>query len=282
MNIVGHKKIIDFLENSIRKNVLSHAYLFSGPEHVGKFTVAREFSKQLSGNRNFEVNPDIIVIRPEIREKKGIIKKLEIKVGDIREMERKLNLTHLENSKKIAIIDDAEFLGRSAQNALLKTLEEPAKDAIVILVAHDRNKLLPTIISRVQEKKFNLIENGELEKMIGSGKGGKEKMIYWSMGRPGVLAEMMLDPGKMEEKEAIKKNLLEIFRKNACEKIEIAEKLSKDTVALEKIIDLWIWTLWKEDRVNFGLIEKMAECRKTLRNTNANAKLVLENLLLSF
>ncbi|PIP27427.1 MAG: DNA polymerase III subunit delta', partial [Candidatus Moranbacteria bacterium CG23_combo_of_CG06-09_8_20_14_all_39_10] len=165
MEIIGHQKIINLLDRAIAKDAVSHAYLFSGPESVGKFTVALDFAERLIGNID-SISSDLISIKPEIEENKGVIKKLDIKIEAIRNLLHKLSLTSVGGRYKVVIIDDADRLNRTAQNALLKTLEEPNAKVVLILVCQDERKLLPTIISRCQKMRFGLVKEAEIEKIV--------------------------------------------------------------------------------------------------------------------
>ena len=79
MSIIGHQKIIKFLEKSIERKATSTAYLFFGSEHLGKFTVALDFAEKITGGKARQINPDIIIVRPRVEEKKGVTKKKDIK-----------------------------------------------------------------------------------------------------------------------------------------------------------------------------------------------------------
>ena len=290
MNIIGHQKVIKFLEKSFEKNAVSQAYVFCGPEHLGKFTIAFDFAKKLAGSDK-EINPDIIIITPEIEDKKGIIRKKDIKIIQIRELQKKLSLSPYFGKYKVAIIDDAERLTVSAQNALLKTLEEPEKNTVIILVCHNLEKILATIKSRCVVKKFGLVGEEDLMKISNQLENRKE-MIVWSLGRPG-LAIKLLDEKELSVKKEIKENLEKILRSNLNEKFLLAEELSKNPENLSEQLGFWLF-LFRENILSGGkfinidliktlkLIDKISETKECLKETNANVKLALENLFLNF
>lgn len=162
--IIGHQKPLETLRAALANGRLHHAYLMLGPEGVGKRTIALSLAKAIhcneiendycgncpncsriqSGN-----HPDVRTIEP------GAGKK-EIGIQQIREMEKELNLRAF-SGKKIAIIDPATLMNMSAQNALLKTLEEPPRDCLLILVASNAGRLLPTLRSRCLRISFGLL-----------------------------------------------------------------------------------------------------------------------------
>jgi len=90
--IIGHQKIKNQLDKAVRNGQLSHAYLFSGPRHLGKFSLALELAEKLTG-RKAEINPDIVIASGEINKEGDASKKSNIKVEDIRELGRKLYMT---------------------------------------------------------------------------------------------------------------------------------------------------------------------------------------------
>jgi len=186
MNIVGHQKILNFLNKSLEKGSLSHAYIFSGPEHLGKFGVALDFAQKLSKSEA-KINPDIIILEPEIVENsRGIMKEAEIKIEEIREFQKKLGTTEYFGRYKVGIIDNADKMNKSSQNAMLKILEEPSEKIIIILVVRDINKIIPTIKSRCAIKKFGLVSHEDMEKIIPSETKDRDEIIFWSLGRPGL------------------------------------------------------------------------------------------------
>lgn len=159
-NIVGQGKIIGHLQNALQTGSISHAYIFSGEEGSGRKTVAYTFARALqcehprhtehgmepcgschscrqalSGN-----HPDIITVT---HERPG-----SIGVGDIRSLRADVQILPYESRRKIYIIPDAEKMTAQAQNALLKTIEEPPDYVVIILIADGTASFLPTVLSR--------------------------------------------------------------------------------------------------------------------------------------
>ena len=255
--IIGHQKIINFLDKSIEREKISGAYLFCGPENAGKFTVALDFANKITGGNNQAVNPDIIIIAPEVEEKKGVVKKKDIKIEQIRDLQHSLSLSSYLGKYKVAIINDADFLTVSAQNALLKILEEPPENCVLILISHNREKIISTVQSRCLIKNFNLTAD-DMKKTT--------------------LAE--------------RNELKNIFEANLNDKFILAEKLSKNVPEL--ILKLGLWSIllreniFKENFLNINpeksleVIEKTLKSAELIKETNSNPRLVLENLFLNF
>ena len=136
-----------YLSNSIKSNMISHAYMFEGPSGVGKNTMARDLATTLLEMENLFNSPDYIEITPDGN---------SIKIAQIRKLQSDI-LVKPYKSYKIYVIDEAQKMTVEAQNALLKTLEEPPKYAIIILITNNKESLLDTIKSRCEIIKFTPI-----------------------------------------------------------------------------------------------------------------------------
>jgi len=284
--IIGHQKILNFLDRSIEKNTVSQAYLFSGPEHLGKFTVAIDFAQKLTGSDK-KINPDIAIVAPETDEKKGVIKKKDIKVEQIRELQKELSLTPSGGKMKVAIIDDAERLTISSQNALLKTLEEPNGKTVIVLICHNQEKIIPTIKSRCVTKNFYPVSKGDLRENVAFGEN-IDSIIFWAAGRPGLAIELSRHPEKLERFSEYGKDFETASRGNVAEKFSLAESLAKDAGKLSEELRFWTVLLREKlffgnDRVKkLGLIENVEESLRLVSETNSNPRVILENLFLKF
>jgi DNA polymerase-3 subunit delta' len=161
--VAGQDEIKRSLINSIKKNQVSHCYLFEGPEGMGKYELALIFAQSLLCSNFHEepcnqckncikVNsfnhPDLHIVNEE---GKGI------KREDIDELINSIYKKPYEAEIKVYIIKDAHLMTPQAANTFLKTLEEPPGDAVMILLTVNSNLLLPTIVSRCQELKFRSV-----------------------------------------------------------------------------------------------------------------------------
>ncbi|MBO6113959.1 MAG: DNA polymerase III subunit delta' [Lachnospiraceae bacterium] len=154
-DLVGHEDIIKHFKSSIEMDKVAHAYIISGEVGSGKKALSKAFSKTLqceegkvdpcekcqsckqaeSGN-----HPDIIFVTHE---------KSVISVNDIREQViNTIDIKPYKSRYKIYIIEESELMTVEAQNALLKTIEEPPEYGVIILLTSNIEKLLPTVISR--------------------------------------------------------------------------------------------------------------------------------------
>lgn len=300
---IGHKQQIKFLKDSIRAGRVSQAYIFSGPENIGKFYLAKVFSRALIEdspdalddfkNEEENKNQNIEIIAPEIIEKKGIVKTREIDVKKVREAQNNLALFPTIGSYRVLIINDAHRLTTASQNALLKNLEEPNSSAIIILITHEDGKLLKTIKSRCQKINFNLVSLDEIKNGFKDSVENEilEKITIFSMGKPGEMQKMIADKNSFKDKELAIRDLNKLRGMPVFEKFDLAQNYSKDTTKARKYLEFWIWMLRVQIFKNLGnetgidkkyqAIDKIREALIKIKNPSFNARLILENLFLN-
>ena len=169
-DVVGQDEIKKILLSSVKNNMITHAYLFSGPRGTGKTTMAKILAKMVNCESPVDGNPcnkcsncmnvqnssDIIEI--DAASNNG--------VDEIRELREKANLVPSSLKYKVYIIDEVHMLTTQAFNALLKTLEEPPKHVIFILATTEYYKIPLTITSRCQKFQFNKIEIDDIVKRL--------------------------------------------------------------------------------------------------------------------
>jgi DNA polymerase-3 subunit delta' len=292
MNIIGHQKIIKFLDKSIEKDKISHAYLFCGPAHLGKFTLALDFASKITNGNGEKINADIVIVEPEIEEKKGKTRKKGIKIEKVREIEHELSLSASGGGYRVVIIDEAEQLTSASQNALLKTLEEPPKKVVIILVTENANKIIPTIKSRCTIKKFGLVGKNEMDELLIGG-GNVQAMRFWSLNRPGLAMKFGREKEELEKRKKAQNNLEKMINATLSEKFSICEELSKNTPKMIEEFNFWIAILrqnilGKDEFFQLNpqkalkIICKIEKSLLSIRETNSNPRLVVENLVLEF
>ena len=145
--MIGYDEIDALLTNNFYENKLSHAIILHGKRGIGKASFAKSFCQKILNNFD-EVNPDIKIIqKPEDKKVIGI--------DEVRASHKFLLQSSAKSAYKFTIIDSACDLTNQASNSLLKILEEPRNNNFLILIVHNFNKILPTIISRCQLFKIN-------------------------------------------------------------------------------------------------------------------------------
>lgn len=146
-DVVGQDHITKTLAESLKRDKLSHAYLFTGPRGVGKTSVARILAKRVNGLKaEDDISSSLDIIEIDAASYGH--------VDDIRSLREKIGSSPTSLKYKVLIIDEVHMLSKSAFDALLKTLEEPPSHAIFILATTESHKLPDTIISRTQRYDF--------------------------------------------------------------------------------------------------------------------------------
>ena len=182
--IVGQEHIVTTLMNAIKKNALTHAYLFSGSRGTGKTSLARIVAKSLNClNIQKEYEPCNECENCESINSGRLVDLIEIDaasnrgIDEIRELRDKIVFAPTQGKVKIYIIDEVHMLTKEAFNALLKTLEEPPEHAYFILATTEAHKIPETIISRCQQFNFKRIEIEDIVKRL-EVIGKEEKIKY--------------------------------------------------------------------------------------------------------
>lgn len=173
-DIVGHEQIIEHLKAAIEMGKVSHAYILNGPDLSGKMMIAEAFARALlcekqdpdgcgecrscrqSDDRN---NPDIIYVKHD--------KPNTISVDDIRtQLNNDIVIKPYSNQYKIYIVDEAEKMNQQAQNALLKTIEEPPAYAVIMLLTTNADSFLQTIRSRCITLNLKSVKNDVIKSYL--------------------------------------------------------------------------------------------------------------------
>ena len=170
-NIIGNEKNKELLKNIIDTNNIAHSYMFVGKESIGKLIFAKEFAKAILCKNSekpcntckscieFDTynNPDFSILEAE---------GTSIKIDPIREFIKKVYEKPVVSNRKVYIINDSNYMTKEAQNALLKTLEEPPEYVTIVLITSNENMFLPTIKSRCTKITFNKLTDMELAKVL--------------------------------------------------------------------------------------------------------------------
>ena len=151
--VIGQNHVTDTLKNSIKENKIPSAILFCGPKGVGKTTCARIYAREINKEfiqlENYDYAFNIFELDAASNRK----------IDDIRDLLEKVKIPPQLGKYKVYIIDEVHMLTKEAENAFLKTLEEPPPHIVFILATTEKNKILPTILSRCQIYDFNKISD---------------------------------------------------------------------------------------------------------------------------
>jgi len=195
-DIKGHTKQIFFLQQDLRDMRLAGAYLFTGPEAIGKGLVAKALAKAVNCLQNSSDGCDSCISCRKIENNqhpdvhfidKGYSQ--EIKIEDIRGLRQEASLRPYEARYKVFIINDSHNLNDESSNAFLKTLEEPPKHSVIILITDKPALLFRTVISRCKKIKFSALSAKELEGILRQDysvdEGPLHYLAFFSEGRLG-------------------------------------------------------------------------------------------------
>ena len=232
-NIKGQEFAKKYMINSIKKGKVNHAYMFEGIEGIGKETFANELAKILLETSHLENAPDCIRVKPDGN---------SIKIAQIRNLQSDI-IIKPHKKYKIYIIDQAEKMTVEAQNALLKTLEEPPEYAIIILITNNKESLLPTIRSRCEVVKFTPIPFVEVKDyLVSQGVESNRANLLSTFSRGSMKKALELSSSNdfYDMKESVQKYIETILSKNMVEILDIPSKMEKYKSESITVLDMMI------------------------------------------
>ncbi|MBE9053620.1 AAA family ATPase [Nostocales cyanobacterium LEGE 11386] len=288
-SLVGQQQAIELLTQAVRQNRVAPAYLFVGPDGVGRSLAARCFVELLfsAQTRNLASlqsrlrqnnHPDLWWVQPtyqyqgqRLTAAEAAEKKLKrkappvIRLEQVREITEFLGRPPLEAPRNMVVLEEAQTMAEPAANALLKTLEEPGQ-ATLILIAPSPESVLPTLVSRCQRIPFFCLDAQSLTQVL-TQTGHQEILRHQA-----VLSIAAGSPGSAiasyEQLQAIPANLLQDVTKAPASyrhALELAKKIAQD---LDTEAQLWLvdylqqsyWQQWQQPEI----IHKLEQARKSL------------------
>jgi DNA polymerase III subunit delta' len=266
--VIGHTWAVDLLQRSLASQRLAHAYLITGPDHIGKTHLALEFAAALNCNGDEApchrctachkttqgTHPDVQVIEPE-----GV----RLKIDQIRRLQYDLALSPHEGRRRVCVISQFERATTEAANALLKTLEEPPRHVVLILTATDASLLLPTIVSRCQILPLRSVPTPIVEAALReriADEGRVQLVAALAGGRVGWALQAIQEPALLEQRQDDARQMLQVLRHGRARRIQQAEALA----TREDVQDmLHTWQLcWRD------VILLQHNCQELLANTD--------------
>jgi DNA polymerase-3 subunit delta' len=261
LELIGHAWAVDALRRHVAAGAVRQAYLITGPEGIGKATLAGAFARALvctdedpqdrpcgrcsacqrSGSRN---HPDVHWLMADGG----------LKIDQVRELQRELALSPYEAQRRVAVLPDFETASKEAANALLKTLEEPAPHAVLIITAASEEALLPTLVSRCEVLALRPLAVAELAAALeaqGSDQESAVRLAALSLGRPGWALAMMKDPERLERRTALADDGLRLLRLSWTDRFEYVQDINRhkepadNRQATAEVLDIWLG-LWRD------------------------------------
>lgn len=266
--VVGQNKVVSLLQRSLEQGSLAHAYLFVGPAHVGKMTLALNLAQALNceaatppcgecapcqkiaSAKHADVQIIGLTQNADSDETKP---RAEIGIDQIRQMQHSSSLPPFEGKYKVYIIDEAAQLSIEAANCLLKTLEEPVGRVIFILLTTNDRLLPATVVSRCQRLELSPLTAGEVETTLSSQWGiepQKAKLLArLCHGCLGWALSATADASLLQQRTERIDRLLDITNANYDESFdyaaELAAQFSQKRELVYEVLDLWL-SWWRD------------------------------------
>ena len=288
--IVGQTRAVSLLQRALETESLTHAYLFVGPHHVGKMTLALNLAQALnceaverpcgecaSCQRIASANHadvQVIGLTQNVNSAEGKLR-TEIGIDQIRQMQHSASLPPFEGRYKVFIIEGAEFLSTEAANCLLKTLEEPVGKVIIILLTTSDSLLPATVVSRCQRLELHPLAAAEVESALNSRWGIEPGMASLlarlSHGCIGWALSAAFDDRLLQQREEGIDRLLGIIIADYQERFayvaRLAAQFTQNRERVYRVLDLWL-DYWRD-----LLLVKMG-CGDIITNVDRSAVLV--------
>lgn len=268
--IIGHERQVEYLNRVQERGRLAHAYLFYGPEHAGKMTIAKALAKTLrclspaaftgeDENKKRKISlqspcgkcaecrmidedthPQVIVldrIHTLTSEKET---RKDIPIADIRELKRRFSLAPEGERWRVAIINEADTMNEESASAFLKLLEEPGSQTLLILISSAPDLLLETIRSRAHQIRFTHVAEEKivsyLESEMNDRKSARE-IADRAFGRPGIALRMARDAQYREREKKFMRRFEEARAGGILHMLSISKDAAGDEDARRKITE---------------------------------------------
>ena len=249
--VIGHEWAVEHLNRAIQNGRMRHAYLFTGPSQIGKTTLARAFAMAINCTGDIppcgqcractliakERHPDSITIEAE--QEGG-----RLKIDQVRGLQQVVALRPYEARYRVALLNRFHEANPNAQDALLKTLEEPSSNTVLIVTANSADSLLSTIVSRCQPLHLRPlpieIVRQALEWKWKAPQDVAKTLAQISGGRIGWAIRALEDTTELDRRTAALDTLDDALRGNRRERFSHAEKLAKDKAELFYLLEVWV------------------------------------------
>lgn len=328
--VIGHDWAVSMLQTSLAHGRAGHAYLITGPDQLGKTTLARAFAQALNctgaadgscrpGSQcractliGQDRHPDVQLIRPEVSDRG----KLSLKIETVRQLQHTLSLSAIEARYKVAILKRFDAATIGASNAFLKTLEEPPPQVVLLLTAHDADTLLPTISSRCRVLNLRPLPPDLIAQSLATRwqvpEAGADLLAHLADGRLGWAVQAAQDKSILQARQEHLELLQTALTVARVGRFQLADKLAAKAERVPATLQTWL-SWWRDVIVlvqgrdgvatavtnidQLDALQAMAQTHtpekalQCLQQTalalwqlehNANTRLVLENLLLTY
>lgn len=273
-DVIGHEWLVETLGRQIASDQLRQAYLFTGPQGVGKRTLALRFAQAIlceaegvrpcmecKSCRQLAARelPDAHWLQAE--EAGGTLK-----IEQVRELQRHIALAPYDSAYRFAFIIRAHEMSEEAANALLKTLEEPPSQVILFLTARSQESLLPTLVSRCEVLPVRPVPARDLVEGLSDRLGPEKAHLVGSLaaGRPGVALSLALDEDALALRQRDLDDLIAALSGSRIDRFQLVQELtpgkdrSAERVRLQAALATWL-SLWRDVMLTaFGVDHSLA------------------------
>ncbi len=259
--IVGHEWAVRLLAGSLLHDRAGHAYLITGPEQIGKMTLARTMAQALNCTAEahlrpcgecracnliqLDKHPDVRVILPDLSDRGA----QSIKIDAIRRLQQDLSLSAYEARYKIALLKRFDTANLNAANAFLKTLEEPPRNVILLLTATDGDTLLPTITSRCRTIGLRPLPTDLIEETLMTRHhiqpNEANLLANLADGRLGWAVRAHEEPARLQQRQTQLDTLHQALHATVVARFALAESLARKTEALPSLLRTWL-SWWRD------------------------------------
>ncbi len=298
--VIGHTKQLEELEEDLSQDRLSQGYLFAGPSQIGKMPIVRTFAQILQCPNNFcrecptcrqienGQHIDTFLLRDEGE---------SLKIEDIRELISHLSTT-TSSPHKIVIVQNLERITTEAANAFLKTLEEPIPGVLFLMTTTQKQRLLPTLLSRVRVISLHSLSDTVIHDYLRQIRPNLDpKMVQlisaYAMGKPGRAMVFLNDPDRFRFYQDMHHQIAKFLeRSTKTDRMMYVDALLKEPEKVPVFLELFLYVVRRlvfkkiegaqisysfEDL--FDLVRRLGQAQFELDH-NVNSRLALENLLL--
>ncbi|GAC1392695.1 MAG: DNA polymerase III subunit delta' [Ktedonobacteraceae bacterium] len=264
-DIIGHTHAIDILRRTLAAQQVRHAYLFTGPPHIGKALLAHRFAQTLlcTGGPDPTIAPQepcntclscrkvLHGNHPDIHVISKPADKQFILIEQIRTLQSDAARRTLEGRRNIFIIENAHEMNIQAANCVLKTLEEPEPDVVLLLTVPDAGQLLPTILSRVQLIIMQLLTSMHIKNALTQDWDVEPEeadlIAALAAGRMGWAVQAIEDEEMLTRRKAQLDLLTKLPSAGRVQRFDLVQRVSSDSEKVQLLLELWL--LWWRDMV---------------------------------
>ncbi len=271
--LIGHTSVLAALDRAIASGHPAHAWLFAGPEGIGKRTTALQFAAALNCESAVEKPcreckacrdtlaeryPDVEMVGPgglcDEPEHKDHAESRYLRICQVRRVSRVLSIApYLAGGRRVAIIDGADTMAAEAANAFLKTLEEPPEGSVIILLAERPERLPETVLSRCQRLDFRPVDRTTLHDALtarGADATTADAITAAASGRAGWALRALADPALLDDRSRVLDDAVRVAHAGRVARFawaKDAQGRGADDARERYLRDLSLWETWWRD-----------------------------------